>query len=123
MAKPGKTGIFRLIDAFNYSIKGLHAAWQNEAAIRQETMLILVAMPLAFFVGQSALQIIVLVSSVVFIFIVELINSAIENVVDRIGDEYHELSGRAKDIGSAAVLIALGLCAFNWVMIIVENFL
>ena len=122
MAKPGKTGISRLFDAFNYSLKGLLAAWQNEAAIRQETGLIILLTPLAFYIGENAIQIIILVCSVVLIIIVELINSAIENVVDRIGDEYHLLSGRAKDIGSAAVLITLCLGVFNWVMIIVENY-
>src|SRR6056297_1389788 len=105
--KPGYTGWQHLVHSTRYSIKGLHAAFRNEAAFRQELGLCLVLVPLALWLGQTPVEWILLVGSCVLVLIVELINSAIESVVDRIGMERHELSGRAKDIGSAAVMMAL----------------
>ncbi|MGL5303653.1 MAG: diacylglycerol kinase, partial [Aeromonas sp.] len=103
MAKPGATGITRVINATGYSMKGLKAAWINEAAFRQELILILLLMPLACWVGDSLTQTLLLVVISWLVVIAEILNSAIEAVVDRIGSEHHELSGRAKDMGSAAV--------------------
>lgn len=108
------TGIVRIINAFGYSLKGLKAAWVNEAAFRQEIVLLLVATLVAIWLDVSHLERVLLIGSVVLIVIVELINSAIEAIVDRIGTERHELSGRAKDIGSAAVLVAIFLACFVW---------
>lgn len=110
MAKPGATGITRIIHATNYSMKGLSSAWQHEAAFRQELLLILLLMPLAFFVGDGLNQILLLIVISWLVVIVEILNSAVEAVVDRIGSEHHELSGR----GSAAVFIALALNALVW---------
>lgn len=114
MAKPGKTGLTRIIHAFGYSMKGMAAALRYESAFRQEVVLFLVLLPLAFWLGQSALQYILLISSLLLVLIVELLNSAIEAVVDRIGDEHNELAGRAKDMGSAAVFISLANVALIW---------
>ena len=111
MAKPGATGITRIINATGYSMKGLKSAWVNEAAFRQELLLILLLMPLAFWIGDSLNEILLLVCISWLVVIVEVLNSAVEAVVDRIGSEHHELSGRAKDLGSAAVFIALALNA------------
>ena len=114
MAKPGATGITRIINATGYSMKGLKSAWINEAAFRQELLLILLLMPLAFWIGDSLNEILLLVCISWLVVIIEVLNSAVEAVVDRIGSEHHELSGRAKDLGSAAVFIALALNALVW---------
>lgn len=120
--KPGNTGIKRVIKATGYSIQGLKAAFKHEAAIRQELGLLVVAILLLCWLDVTMLESIVMLSSVVLVLIVELINSAIEAVVDRIGVEHHELSGRAKDIGSSAVLVALVLAGFIWLTIIVSHY-
>jgi diacylglycerol kinase (ATP) len=112
--KPGKTGIGRLIDATRYSMKGIRSAWTNEAAFRQEVALVIVLMPLSFFVAEGHTQWMFLVFPLFLLLIVELLNSAIESVVDRIGDEQHDLSGRAKDMGSAAVFFCLVLIGGVW---------
>ncbi len=123
MAKPGATGVTRIINATGYSIKWLKSAWINEAAFRQELMLILLLMPLAFWLGDSLNQILLLVVISWLVVIVEILNSAIEAVVDRVGSEHHELSGRAKDLGSAAVFIALALNALVWGALVGRNLL
>ncbi|WP_273992870.1 diacylglycerol kinase [Vibrio parahaemolyticus] len=112
--KPGKTGIHRVMDATGYSIKGLKAAWTHEAAFRQELVLTLVLSISVFFLPVTTLERVLMISSLLLILIVELINSAVEAVVDRVSDDWHELSGRAKDIGSAAVFVALFLALFVW---------
>ncbi len=116
--KPNKVGIERIIDATGYSIKGLKAAWINEAALRQEVVLLVIFSVVATLLPVSNLARILLISSLLLIVIVELMNSAVEAVVDRIGDEWHELSGRAKDIASAAVFIALVLALFVWASVL-----
>lgn len=123
MAKPGATGVTRIINAAGYSMKGLRSAWINEAAFRQELMLILLLMPLAFWIGDSLNQILLLIVISWLVVIVEVLNSAVEAVVDRIGPEHHELSGRAKDLGSAAVFIALALNALVWGALVGRNLL
>ena len=101
------TGFTRIIKAAGYSLKGLQAAWRHEAAFRQESILLFVAVLLAAWLDVSVVERFLLIGSVTLVLILEIINSAIEAVVDRIGSEHHELSGRAKDMGSAAVFIAL----------------
>ncbi|WP_371316591.1 diacylglycerol kinase [Aeromonas sp. sif0611] len=123
MAKPGATGITRIINATGYSMKGLKSAWINEAAFRQELVLVLALMPLAGWLGNSLNEILLLICISWLVVIVEVLNSAIEAVVDRIGSEHHELSGRAKDLGSAAVFIALALNALVWGALIGRNLL
>ncbi|CAH8193495.1 MULTISPECIES: diacylglycerol kinase [Vibrio] len=117
--KPGRTGISRLFYATGYSMKGLHAAWQNEAAFRQEVIASLILIALTFFLPVTKIEQLLMIGSLVLVVLVELMNSAIEAVVDRVGSEWHELSGRAKDIGSAAVLVALIFAAFTWCFILV----
>ncbi|MFM4651246.1 diacylglycerol kinase [Aeromonas bivalvium] len=123
MAKPGATGLTRIIKATGYSIKGLRSAWLNEAAFRQELILILLLMPLAFWIGDSLDQTLLLIAVSWLVVIVEILNSAVEAVVDRIGSEHHELSGRAKDLGSAAVFIALALNLLVWGALVGRNLL
>ncbi len=118
--KQANTGIRRIVKAAGFSMQGLKSAFQNEAAFRQELMLCLVVIPLAFVVGESALERIVLIGLSVLILVVELLNSAIEALVDRVGTEHHELSGRAKDMGSAAVLVSLALWAYAWIELIIN---
>ncbi|HBO21383.1 diacylglycerol kinase [Providencia sp.] len=115
-------GLTRVIKAAGYSLKGLKAAWINEAAFRQESVAAIIAIIIAFYLDISYIDRILLVSVVVLVAIVELINSAIEAVVDRVGSEYHELSGRAKDIGSAAVFISIGLALFVWVIVLWQRY-
>lgn len=117
--KPGKTGIRRIIDATGYSMKGLKAAWLNEAAFRQEIVLTAILSIVALLLPVTHIERILMISSVLLVVIVELLNSAVEAVVDRIGSEHHELSGRAKDIGSAAVFVALALALFVWVSVLI----
>lgn len=120
--KPGKTGLTRIIHASHYSWLGLKAAWRHEAAFRQELVMAVVLIPLSFVLGQSAAQIGLMVMSVLLVLMMELINSAVEAVVDRFGGEQHQLSGRAKDIGSAAVAIAILNLVIVWAVILVINF-
>jgi len=118
MAKTGVGGIKRILNAAVYSWQGLKAAYKNEAAFRQELGLAVVLAPAGIYLGDTLLDKAILVCSLLFILIIELINSAIEAVVDRIGDEPHELSGRAKDIGSATVLLAIIMAAIVWLAIL-----
>lgn len=118
MSKPGNTGIKRIINAAGYSLKGLIAAFKHEAAFRQELTLVLLLVPAAFWLGETSVERSILIACLILVLIIELLNSAIEAVVDRIGSEHHELSGRAKDIGSAAVLISLINVAVIWTIII-----
>lgn len=110
----GNTGFKRIILAGGYSIKGLRQAFVHEAAFRQELLLTCVLIPVACWLDVGSVERILMISSLLLVLIVELLNSAVEAVVDRIGPEIHELSGRAKDIGSAAVFISLFLVVFIW---------
>ena len=119
MANPHHTGITRMINACRNSAAGFNAAWKYEEAFRQEVILLLLAGPLGYYLGQTAVEQIILIGSIILILIVELLNTAVEAAIDRIGLEHHELSGRAKDIGSAAVLSAMGLAALAWLFILI----
>ena len=118
MATQGTTGVKRIVRASRFSWQGLKAAYKNEAAFRQEFMLAVILAPLALWLGESGLQKALLVTVLLLVLIVELLNSAIEAVVDRFGGEKHELSGRAKDIGSAAVFIALMNVLVVWILVL-----
>jgi diacylglycerol kinase (ATP) len=107
-------GIHRIIKATQCSILGLKAAFRHEAAFRQELVCSLILLPVAVYISQSLVDFVSLVAVMLLVLIVELVNSAIESVVDRIGYERHELSGRAKDLGSAAVSLALFVAALVW---------
>lgn len=108
----------RLLAATAYSAKGLQASFQREAAFRLEIVLSLVILPMAWYLGQSGLERSLLIASWLLVPLVELLNSAIESVVDRVGSEKHELSGRAKDQASAAVLLAIVITIAVWVGIL-----
>ncbi len=114
MAKTGATGITRIINAAGYSWLGFKAAFKHEAAFRQELGLTLALTPVALYYGPNPADKAILIASLIFILLVEILNSAIEAVVDRHGDEHHELSGRAKDMGSAAVFLAFIITALVW---------
>lgn len=119
--KPGNTGIKRIILATGYSWKGFVAVFKHEAAFRQETALFLILAPLAFWLGETGVERALLIGCLLLVLIVEILNSAIEAVVDRFGGEMHKLSGRAKDMGSAAVLLSLINVAMIWGFLIYER--
>ena len=118
MAKPGNTGLPRILNAARYSWAGLKAAAIHEAAFRQELLLFVILAPVGMWLGRSGAQRALLVGSLLLVLIVELLNSAIECVVDRIGDEHHDMAGRAKDIGSAAVLVSLVTVVVVWALVL-----
>ena len=108
-----RKGLSRVLHAGGYSLQGLMAGW-GESAFRQEALAAIVLVPLAFFIGQSWVEVALLTGSVLLVMIVELLNTGIESSIDRIGPEWHELSKRAKDRGSAAVLLSRLLCGGIW---------
>ncbi|WP_310732316.1 diacylglycerol kinase [Ideonella sp. A 288] len=110
----GRTGLDRIVHATSYSMQGLSAAWHGESAFRQEAVLAALLLPAAFWLGRGWVEVALLCSTVMLVLIVELLNSAIEATVDRVSFEMHDLSKRAKDLGSAAVLLSLLLCAMTW---------
>ncbi|OAI18244.1 diacylglycerol kinase [Methylomonas lenta] len=118
MANQNAKGLKRLVNACFFSAAGFKATWQHEEAFRQEVMLFIVTTPLALWLGNSAIEKVLMIGSVVLVLLVELLNSAVEAVVDRVGFEHHELSGRAKDIGSAAVMLSLIWAAITWAWIL-----
>jgi diacylglycerol kinase (ATP) len=122
MAYSGNTGLTRIIKAAGYSWQGIKDAYKYEAAFRQETWLALVLIPLAIYVAETATQLAFMISSVLLVMLVEILNSAVEAVVDRFGDELHELSGRAKDMASAAVTFSLIIMALIWGLMLWEIF-
>jgi diacylglycerol kinase (ATP) len=116
-----RTGINRVLHAAGYSLQGLRAGW-GETAFRQEAIASFVLLPLAFWVARSWLEAAMLVAVVVLVLITELLNTGIETAIDRIGPEWHDLSKRAKDMGSAAVLLSLLLCSGVWAAALYSRF-
>jgi diacylglycerol kinase (ATP) len=114
----GKSGLRRVLNAVGYSMAGIAAAWRNESAFRQETVLAAIMIPTAFWLDVSRVERAVMIGTVLLVLIVELINSSIEAVVDRVGLERHDLSKRAKDAGSAAVFVSLVFCVSVWAIIL-----
>lgn len=114
----GKKGLVRLWNATGYSRDGLRAAWQNEAAFREEVLLALVTIPLALYLGKSGIERTLLIGSIILILIVEILNSGLEAVVDKASPETHELAKRAKYMGSAAVLLSLINAAVVWFFVL-----
>lgn len=110
----GRQGLQRVVNAARYSWQGLRQAWRHESAFQQEVVIAAVLLPAAVFLGASWVERILLIGTVVAVLVVELLNSAIEAAVDRTSLEMHPLAGRAKDMGSAAVLLSLLLCAVTW---------
>lgn len=120
--KPNGKGVGRIIKATQCSIQGFKAVYTHESAFRQELLLALILLPLSIVVAQTPIQFALLNGVLLIVLLVEIINSAIEAVVDRISLEHHELSGRAKDLGSSAVFIALSLCVLVWSAILFNNY-
>lgn len=118
MGKRGHVGLRRIVFAARYSAAGLKAAWTREAAFRQEVALVLAGVPLALWLGEGPVERALLIGSLLLVLPVELLNSAVEATVDRVGDDEHPLSARAKDIGSAAVMLALVLAAVVWAVVL-----
>jgi diacylglycerol kinase (ATP) len=121
MQKQRDNGWRRLWKATGYSIQGLKAAWINETAFRQEVVLVLILLPAACWLGTTMTQRALLIFSLLVILVVELLNSAVESTIDRIGPEHHELSGRAKNLGSAAVLVSLIANTVVWALVAWER--
>lgn len=116
-----RKGLSRVWHATGYSLAGLRAGW-GETAFRQEAIAALVLVPAAFWLGQTWVETALLAASVVMVMIVELLNTAVETAIDRIGPEWHDLSKRAKDMGSAAVLLSLLVCAGIWAAALLHRF-
>ena len=117
----GKTGVQRVINATRYSLEGLAAAARHEDAFRQELILAAVMVPLGLWLGADGVERALLAGSVLMVLVVELLNSAVEAVVDRASPEHHELAKRAKDYGSAAVMIALAVTGLVWVLLLLPR--
>ena len=122
MGKPGNTGIRRLLRATVYSVQGFVHAFRHEAAFRQELALTVVLVPAALWLGRDIIERAMLVAVLFFVLVVELLNSAVEAAVDRHGDEHHELSGAAKDLGSAAVFVSLTIVVVVWGAVVYDRF-
>ncbi|MGC1174064.1 diacylglycerol kinase [Polaromonas sp.] len=116
-----RKGLNRVWHALGYSVAGLRAGW-HETAFRQEAIASLVLVPAALWLGRSWVETVLLAGSVVLVMIIELLNTGIETAIDRIGPEWHDLSKRAKDMGSAAVLLSLLLCAGTWALALFQRF-
>ena len=123
LVNPQKTrkGLSRVWHATGYSLAGLRAGW-HETAFRQEALASVVLVPAAFWLGSNWVETVLLAGTVILIMIVELLNTGIETAIDRIGPEWHDLSKRAKDMGSAAVLLSLLLCAGTWALALFQRF-
>lgn len=117
-----RDGLDRIWHAAIFSIAGFRLAWQKEAAFRQETLLAAAMLPGAYWIGDSAIEQLLLIGSLAIVLIAELLNSAIEATVDRIGTELHPLSGQAKDMGSAAVAVSLIFVVVVWVTLLLDGF-
>jgi diacylglycerol kinase (ATP) len=115
------TGITRLLRAFGYSFQGFRYTWREEAAFRQEVALSLLVIPAGLYLGRSGVERALLVSPMLMILVVEILNSAVEAVVDRSGTERHPLAGMAKDMGSAAVMLSFALLGTVWLLILSDH--
>jgi diacylglycerol kinase (ATP) len=115
------TGMTRLLRAFGYSFQGFRHAWREEAAFRQELLLSLLVVPAGLYLGRSGVERAMLVSPMMLILVVEILNSAVEAVVDRSGTERHPLAGMAKDMGSAAVMLSFAMLGTVWLLILSDH--
>ncbi len=122
MNNEGNIIVRRLVNATRYSLAGFAATWRHEEAFRLEILASIVMIPASFWIGRIAVEISLLTGTCFIVLITELLNTAIEATIDRISTEHHELSGRAKDIGSAAVFVSLVMTVLIWGLIIAERF-
>ena len=116
-----RRGLSRVMHALGYSLQGLQAA-MDEPAFKQEAYLAFVLIPLSFYVGNNWIEISILSGSVIFVLIVELLNTGLESAIDRVGPQWHDLSKRCKDLGSAAVLLSIVLCMAVWLSALIVKF-
>lgn len=121
MSKPGDTGLVRIVKAAHYSMLGFRSAWRYESAFRQECTLAIILVPCAFLLAETFTQAALLIAATGLVLVTELLNSAVEAVVDRIGHEHHQLAGQAKDMGSAAVFVSLVIVVVTWVLVAVDR--
>jgi len=122
MVSGNENVVGHIINAFRYTFAGLKSAWKNELAFRGEVVVVTIMLPLGIWLGRSAVERALLIASILLILLTELLNSALEAVVDRIGPQRHELSKRAKDMGSAAAFISMVTAALVWIIIAVDRF-
>ena len=123
MKKQNNKGIQRLVNATRFTFKGIRSAWSNEEAFRRESLVLILVIPAGLFIGETFVQKGLFICVWLLVLIIELLNSALESVVDRIGYEKHPLSGQAKDMGSAAVFIGICMSVIIWGSIICERFI
>ena len=123
MPKPGYTGLVRIAKAARFSMLGFRSAWRYESAFRQECLLAIILVPCAFLLAETYTQAALLIAATGLVLVTELLNSAVEAVVDRISDEHHQLAGRAKDMGSAAVFVSLVIVLVTWSLVAIDRFL
>ena len=121
--KPKPQGWKRMFSTIRYSISGLKAAWRYEESFRQQSFVALLALPMSFFLARNWVEYVLLLGSLVFVLIIELLNSSLETIVDRISTEHHELSGRAKDLGSAAAMLVMLMAGFIWGTLLIMRLL
>ena len=122
LVKPGHTGLLRIVKATGFSILGFRSAWRHESAFRQECTIAVVLVPCAFLLAETLTQAALLIATTALVLVTELLNSAIEAVVDRIGQQHHELAGQAKDMGSAAVFVSLVIVLATWTLVAIDRF-
>ncbi len=120
--KPTERGLAHMRLATHYSYRGIKSAWRHEESFRQEVLVVLLGLPLAGWLARDTVDFLLLALPLLLLMCAELANSAIEAAVDRIGEEYHELSGRAKDMGSAAVFMAIVMVALSWTSVCLSIF-
>lgn len=120
--KPGHTGLTRVVKATEYSLRGFASAWRHESSFRQECTIALIMLPFAFLLGETYVQAALLIGVCFLVLITELLNSAIEATIDRMGEELHDLAGRAKDMSSAAVALSLLLVWVTWGLVALQRF-
>ena len=120
--KPTERGFAHMRLATQYSYRGIRSAWRNEESVRQEVLVVMVGLPLAVWLARDTVDFLLLALPLLLLMCAELANSAIEATVDRVGEEYHELSGRAKDMGSAAVFMAITIVILSWTTVCLSIF-
>ncbi len=123
MSDQGRKGLARIYSAFFYSLAGFRACFRHEEAFRQEVLILLALLPLGLWLGNNGLERALLAFSLLVVLIVELLNSAVEAIVDRVGLERHELSGRAKDVASAAVFLSIAAAVLVWALLLLPRWL
>ena len=120
--KPGGSGFRHLVNATRFSMQGLKYAISEESAFRQEVAMAMLLTPMAFYIGSNLVETAILLMVLLSVLSIELLNSGLEAIVDKTTPEHHELAGRAKDMGSAAIFVALVILCVTWTLLIIENF-